>query len=153
MSRRDEIVKALAASERPAPALKVDPRKSRLEQVVDVMASEHKGDRIRPGGMMRMGAALAADDRDVIRTAIADMDHQKELGRYGDPDAAAKRFGCSRETLEAMADHTVTDYVCHQLQERKSDATLPIPEATRRDLIGAALEMHNSTFTEIQHGR
>jgi hypothetical protein len=97
-----------------------------------------------PGRMKTIIEALPADDAARLIAGATHYDHQVQLGRHGDPDYAAREMEVDPDVARRIHEGMEVDTVCTALQNRRSDADLPIEPPTRRDVIGAALDSFDS---------
>ena len=84
------------------------------------------------------------DDRDLLQ-GLNRIDNNVELGRWGDPARVCAEMGVDPGVAARVYNSAQVDYVCNALQERRgNDADLPLPEITRRDQIGAAMDAYST---------
>jgi hypothetical protein len=98
-----------------------------------------------PGGMTKIMFTLPPEDRQRV-TEVANLyAHQRDCGRHGRPQDVLDAYAIDKETAEAVVDGLEMDYVAAELQRRRpTDADRPLPELTRRDYIGAAIDAHST---------
>jgi hypothetical protein len=140
MSSRRDILAAEFDKALQPPIIPVKPCGSYLELVGETIRQEARHGQIKPGGMVSTIVGLPADIRTPVVKAMLAADNERELGRHGDLDRVCRDHEVDKEIVNAVMDHMESDYVAWSLQERRgSDADLPLPEITRRDVISAAM--------------
>lgn len=91
---------------------------------------------------------LSPEDRMAYMEGINRYDHNVELGKWGSTPHACAEMGVDPDVARRAHDSFQVDYVCERLQQRKSDADLPLPETTRRDVLDAAFDAHSTPDPE-----
>jgi len=93
-----------------------------------------------PGRMKTILASLPPADAERLIAGASEYDHQVQLGHHGDPEYVAKALECDPDVARRIHEGFEVDTVCTALQQRRSDATLPIEPPTRRDALSAAFD-------------
>lgn len=95
-----------------------------------------------PGRMRSVLEALDPEDRARLIEGANVYDHEVAMGRHGSREKACEELEVDPTVARRVHDGLQVEYVCHQLQARKSDADLPPPPLTRRDVLSAAFDAH-----------
>jgi hypothetical protein len=98
-----------------------------------------------PGRMKTILEALPDADVKRVIAGATHYNHQVELGRHGDPEHAAREMEVDPDVARRIHEGMEVDTVCTALQNRRSDADLPPPEITRRDILSAAFDAHSDS--------
>jgi hypothetical protein len=77
-----------------------------------------------------------------LKQAVREYDEHLDVGRHGNPKGVAAHYGVPQHVLAKIHEGLQTDWVVGELERRKSDASLPEPETTRRDALDAAFLAH-----------
>jgi hypothetical protein len=101
-----------------------------------------------PGSMTLIRQHLSPEDDQLLLQGLNRIDNAVELGRWGDPARVCAEMEADPGVTARVYNSAQVDYVVSKLEERRSDATLPLPEITRRDQIGAAMDAFDTPDPE-----
>lgn len=139
---RDDLINPFKRMRLPVPYATWD--NSVLPFAHDDIAANPKINMAAPGRMKTILEALPADDVTRLIAGSNYYSHQVEIGRHGDVAKAAAEMEVDPDVARRIHEGMEVDTVCTALQNRRSDADLPIEPPTRRDVIGAALDSFDS---------
>jgi hypothetical protein len=152
MVKRETTVRALYEEyAKPAP-LSGSPIPEGLTDIQfagEVLRREHKAGSITIGGTSKLLSTLHPEHQRRVLEVAGLYDYQVDGGRHGRPKDVTDAFEIDPEVTQMVHEGLSNDYVANELMNRRgNDSDLPLPDITRRDVLGAAFDASNSSQEE-----